>query len=237
MIPKIIHYVWLSGEEKPQLIKDCISSWRKQMPDFEVREWSMESVRDIKSDFLHEAIAARKWAFATDFLRFYIIYHYGGIYLDSDVYVFRSLTPLLGMSGFTSLEGSAITRTERNKNVDFGLEAAVFGAVKNSPWIKGILSFYETKHFINKPKFYLSIIAPKVMWRQTESLGLRKVLSFQRLKGNVIILPMDTLSCIADGRLYSETEIDKKCIGDINPVKYAVHLCSNSWGWEGQNIA
>lgn len=27
MIPKIIHYCWFSGEEKPIFIQKCIKSW------------------------------------------------------------------------------------------------------------------------------------------------------------------------------------------------------------------
>ena len=77
MIPKIIHYVWLSGDEKPQLIKDCIQSWRDKLIGYEIREWKMSDVDNIDSAFLKEAIKSRKWAFATDFLRYYIIYKYG----------------------------------------------------------------------------------------------------------------------------------------------------------------
>ena len=76
MIPKSVHYVWLSGDKKPQLVKDCLASWRANLPEYEIREWTYEDVKDIKSDFLQEAIEHRKWAFATDFLRFYIIYNY-----------------------------------------------------------------------------------------------------------------------------------------------------------------
>ena len=77
MIPSVIHCVWLSGEDKPQLIKNCIESWKKVMPDFEIKEWSMNDIINIKSNFLHDAIKAKKWAFATDFLRVYLLYHYG----------------------------------------------------------------------------------------------------------------------------------------------------------------
>lgn len=46
MIPKIIHYCWFGYNKKPGLIKKCIASWRKYMPDWEIREWN-ESNYDV----------------------------------------------------------------------------------------------------------------------------------------------------------------------------------------------
>lgn len=233
MIPKIIHYVWLSGDEKPQLIQECIRSWHENLPGYEIREWNMSDVEYIESQFLKDAIAARKWAFATDFLRFYIIFNYGGIYMDSDVYVYRDFSPLLDCAGFTSFEASAILRTERKKPaVDFALEAAIFGAEKGSPWIDNILKFYSTVQFKNDPEFFRSIIAPKVMWRLTLPLGLRNVFSFQVLDGDVRIYPSDTLSCIADYSLYKSSVEHFQNVGNLNPLKFACHMCNNGWGWQ-----
>ena len=193
----------------------------------------MNDVENIESPFLKDAITAKKWAFATDFLRFYIVYHFGGIYMDSDIYVYRNFKGLLDCDGFTSLEGSAILRTEtKKKDVAFGLEAAVFGAVKHSPWIKNVLDFYSDKRFINTPEFCLSIIAPKTFWRQSLPFGLREVFSFQKLEGNVAIYPLDTLSCIADYNLYGLSAVDFKKVGIENPLRYACHLCNNGWGWQ-----
>lgn len=232
MIPKTIHYVWLSGDEKPSLVNDCIRSWIQCMPNYKIKEWSMEDIIHIDSPFLHDAISARKWAFATDYLRFYIIYHYGGIYMDSDVYTYRSFDPFLDSKGFTSLEGSGILGTEKSKLPDFGLEAAVFGAEKGSPWISHVLSFYANLRFVNKPSFYMSIMAPKVLWKQSERFGLRKVLSFQILDGDIRIYPLDTLSCVADPKFYQLTREDYKLLGERNPLRYACHVGSNSWGWQ-----
>ena len=233
MIPKVIHYVWLSGDEKPQLIRDCIQSWRYKLPDYQIREWTMADVESIDSKFLHDAIAARKWAFATDFLRYYIIYHNGGIYMDSDIYVFRDFEPFLDAGGFTSFEMSGIMSSEGNKKgIDYGLEAAVFGAEKGSKWIKHILDYYMTIQFKNDPNFFLSIIAPKIMWERSKDFGLRTIMSFQRIDGDVRIYPGDTLSCIADYSLYGLSRNDYNKLSEVNPLKFAVHLCNNSWGWK-----
>ena len=154
IIPKIIHCVWLSGEEKPQLIKDCIASWRSTMPDFEIKEWGMEDIKDIASFFLKDAINARKWAFATDFLRVYILYHYGGIYMDMDVYVYRSLSPFLVHKAFSGIEfwpGLYCSTIKKKKIGGIGIDAAIMGAVKGHKWIGDILSYYDNKTFIFMP--------------------------------------------------------------------------------------
>lgn len=234
MIPKLVHYVWLSGEEKPELVKQCLDSWKRNLPDYTIKEWSMKDVEHISSPFLHEAIAARKWAFATDFLRFYIVYHHGGIYMDSDVYIYRNFDPLMDAHGFTSFEGSEILCTEvKKKRQVFALEAAVFGAEKESEWIKYVLSFYEGKHFVNKQSFYMKILAPKVFWVQTVKFGLREIPSFQRLEPGICIYPVDTLSCIADFKLYGLDSFNEfERIGEINPLRFCCHLCNNGWGWQ-----
>lgn len=234
MIPKQIHYVWLSGEEKPKLVKDCLESWKTKLPNYEVKEWTMDDVKNISSEFLHDAIAARKWAFATDYLRFYIIYHFGGIYMDSDVYVYRSFDPLLDCNGFTSLEESGILCTEQGKLQNFGLEAAVFGAMKGSPWIKNILDFYATLRFKNTSEFCLSIMAPKVMWKRTLPFGLRQVPSFQVLDGRIKIYGYGCFSCIVDERLFGLQVRDYERYGEIDPTRIACHLGLNSWGWQGK---
>lgn len=233
MIPKIIHYVWLSGEAKPESIQRCLDSWKRNLPGFEIREWTMKDVENIDSTFLKGAIRARKWAFATDFLRFNIIYEIGGVYLDSDVYVLRDLSPLMDCAGFTALEGSGILFPEQyGKIQDFGLEAAAFGAEPHSPWIKSILDFYSDLEFHDSQEFMHRIIAPKVMWARSERIGLRRVPSFQQLEGDVRIYPLDTISCIADWSLYATVPGDVEKVMALNPCRYAVHMCANSWGWK-----
>ena len=75
MIPKKIHYCWFGGNELPPLAIKCIQSWRKYCPDFEIIEWN-ENNFDVNScDYIKEAYSAKKWAFVSDYARFYILYH------------------------------------------------------------------------------------------------------------------------------------------------------------------
>lgn len=83
MIPKIIHYCWLSGDEVPENLKKCMDSWKKIIPDYEFVKWDFTKFDKSSSAWVSEAFDNRKYAFACDYIRLYAVYNYGGIYLDS----------------------------------------------------------------------------------------------------------------------------------------------------------
>lgn len=237
IIPKVIHCVWLSGEEKPQMIKDCIASWRATMPDFEIKEWGMEDVRSIDSLFLQDAINAKKWAFATDFLRVYILYHYGGIYMDMDVYVYRSLDPFLVHNAFSGIEfWPGLYRATVNKTHIKGvcIDAAIMGAVKGHKWIGDILSYYEGKRFISSPKEYMKMVMPNIIAQISLDYGFTSVPTFQILKNEVYLYPPDVFSAVYKNPilLIDSTEKAYKRYGDYDNIRYSCHLCANSWGYQ-----
>lgn len=104
MIPKIIHYCWFGGNKLPENVKKCIESWKKYMPDYEIKRWDETNYDINKCDFIKEAYENKKWAFVSDFARVDILYTYGGIYLDTDVKVLRSFNDLLQLDGFCGFE-------------------------------------------------------------------------------------------------------------------------------------
>lgn len=103
MIPKKIHWCWFSGEAKPALVRMCVASWRKHCPDWEIREWTLADFDEVKvPPFFAEAIKANKWAFASDWARFWIVHREGGVYLDSDVELVAPIDDLVAGGGFFS---------------------------------------------------------------------------------------------------------------------------------------
>lgn len=94
-IPKVIHYVWFGKNPKTKSIKKCIASWRKYCPDYRIIEWNETNYNIRKNRYMYEAYKAKKWAFASDYARYDIIYQFGGIYLDTDVELVASMDPLL----------------------------------------------------------------------------------------------------------------------------------------------
>lgn len=134
-IPKIIHYVWVGGNEKSEDIKRCMKTWEKHLKDYEIIEWN-ENNFDINSNkFVKQAYEAKKWAYVSDYIRAYAIYNYGGIYLDTDVLVIDDLTSLLDNRAFVGYENPEYPFT------------AVFGAEKGHPFIKDMLDYYDEISF------------------------------------------------------------------------------------------
>lgn len=137
MITKKIHYCWFGGNERSDLAKKCIESWKKYCPDYEIIEWN-ESNFDLECcDFVKEAYQAKKWAFVSDYARLKIIYDNGGIYLDTDVELIKSLDPLLKEKCYFGEETIGYVNT--------GLG---FGAEKNNPIIQMMLNEYNGRHFM-----------------------------------------------------------------------------------------
>ena len=139
MIPKRIHYCWFGDEPLGEIETKCLESWKKNLPDYEIIAWLKGDLDSRHPIWVHQAVEAQKYAFAGDYIRLYALYHYGGIYLDLDVEVLRSLDPFMHHKSFIGLDYIG----------DF--EAAVIGSVPRLNWIRSVMRIYETKSFfINK---------------------------------------------------------------------------------------
>lgn len=135
MIPKIIHYVWVGHNLKSKLIQECIATWKEKLPDYQFIEWNEDNFDMHENKYIEQAYKAKKWAFVSDYIRAKAIYEQGGIYLDTDVRVIASLTPLLDNKAFIGFE---------NNNY---LSAAIFGAEKGHPFMQDILDYYKDRNF------------------------------------------------------------------------------------------
>lgn len=138
MIPKTIHYCWFGRGPKPKLVRKCIASWKKYCPDYTIIEWNEDNF-DISSAplFVRQAYEAKKWAFATDYIRLRILYDNGGIYMDTDVELIRSPELLLNNKVYFGFE--------YDYRVASGLGC---GAEKHAPVLLELMEPYETKPFI-----------------------------------------------------------------------------------------
>lgn len=235
MIPKIIHYCWFGGAEKSPLIKKCIATWRKVMPDYELREWNEKNF-DLEHavPFVKEAFAARKWAFIADYVRLYAMFTEGGVYMDTDVKVMRRFDEFLPYSFFTCqeshpdifVEGSVNADGTRNQAFDqvlgIGLCSAVMGAEKGCPYLKSCLDFYSTIHFDveHKDDFVIVNLIAKVL----EQYGYR-----YRLEPDQLL----SIPTAPDGRQYAPMLIKEPWVfagmTTLRDDSYAIHLYNGSW--------
>lgn len=140
MIPKIIHYCWFGKNEKSTLLLNCIKSWQKYCPDYEIIEWN-ESNFDVNfSQYTSEAYNSKKWAFLSDVARLWAVYNFGGIYLDTDVELNNSLDSLLSYNAWFA--------SEDVKSVNTGMG---FGAQKHNTLVYNLLKDYDNAHIDHVP--------------------------------------------------------------------------------------
>ena len=137
-IPKKIHYCWFGNNPKPDIVLNCIESWKKYLPDFEIVEWNESNYDYLKIDYTKEAYEAKKWAFVSDYARFDILSQHGGIYLDTDV---EFLQPLPN----SYLENEAFTAMESTGMVSPGL---IYATIPNTEFLGNIIKKYQSMHFI-----------------------------------------------------------------------------------------
>ena len=136
-IPKIIHYCWFGGSEIPLNDRKCMESWKKYCPDYEIIQWDENNYDVTQIPYTKEAFESERWAFVSDYARLDVLYRYGGIYLDTDVELVRSLDDLLELKGFSGLE-------KRTYHFNSGLG---MGAIKGHPLLSELLQLYFKKHF------------------------------------------------------------------------------------------
>ncbi|MDE7407268.1 MAG: glycosyl transferase [Muribaculaceae bacterium] len=137
MIPKIIHYCWLSNDPVPAQLQRCIDTWKPLLPDYEIWLWDFERLGDDLNDWVREAFNAKKYAFAADYVRAYALYNYGGIYMDSDVELLKSFDPFLHLPYMMCRESGTDS-----------IEAACIGAEKGHPFFKALVEYYHDRHFV-----------------------------------------------------------------------------------------
>lgn len=145
MIPKKIHYFWFGKNKIGALSEKCLKSWSEKMPDYEINLWNEDNLP--KDAWLSwEYIGQKKFAFASDYARYYILYHHGGIYFDTDVEAVKSFDNLLENKCFLGYE-------ESNR-----LNSAVVGAEKGSKFVEVCMELMESNYRQKKP----FLIAPEL---------------------------------------------------------------------------
>lgn len=145
MIPKIIHYCWFGGKDLPKSAQKYISSWKRYFPDYEIRRWD-ESNFDVNIiPYTQEAYSAKKYAFVSDYARFWILYNYGGLYFDTDVEVIKNMDDIVARGPFMGCEGTA---QERASATSLGVAPGLgLGVNPGLGLYEDILKIYQSKHF------------------------------------------------------------------------------------------
>ncbi|MCD8182119.1 MAG: glycosyl transferase [Bacteroides sp.] len=146
MIPKIIHYCWFGRNPLPPLAVKCIESWKRYLPDYEIKEWNEDNFDMNSIPYTREAYEARKYAFVSDYARFYILYHHGGLYFDTDVEVIKPLDDIIERGAFMGCENEA---GQENGATVLAVNPGLGLGCKPRPGLYAeILELYEGLHFL-----------------------------------------------------------------------------------------
>lgn len=215
-IPKIIHYCWFGGKPLPPLAEKCISSWKKYLPDYEIKQWDETNfdVNGIK--YTAQAYEAKKYAFVSDYARFIILYQYGGLYFDTDVEIIKPLDDIISNGPFMGCEIKYVTDgSAKNLGVNPGLG---IGSYSGHLIYKGIIDLYQNLSFINEDG---SLSRKTVVEHTTEFLckkGLVNTPNIQSI-GDLKIYPKEYF-CPID---YKTNQIE------ITNETRTIHHYSGSW--------
>ena len=205
-IPKVIHYCWFGDDAMPQKAIDCINSWKKYCPDYEIVKWDESSFDINKYQFAKEAYENKKWAFVADIARLDIIYNNGGIYLDTDVEIIKNIDELLKYDFYIGFESDEYVNT--------GLG---FGAKKNSKIILENLKKYENISFSNTENIS-SVACPIITSNLLKEKGFKMNNSLQ-IVNNCALFPKDYF-CPMD---YNTGAVD------ITNNTFSIHHYIASW--------
>ncbi len=212
MIPKKIHYCWLSNDPYPEKIEKCINSWKEKLPDYEIIKWDLNRFPLEKSLWVKQAYEARKYAFAADYIRLYALATEGGIYLDSDVEVLKSFDDLLDFPYFVCKENSPQ-----------GIEAATIGAEKGCRWIERCLDYYRDRCFIDRGGRKDCMVLPSVLKNTiSQYFTIVEVKSPKEIKSSydkVYLLPKEFFS--------PKNYVTKKI--KVTANTYSIHHFASNW--------
>ena len=175
MIPKIIHYCWFGRNPLPELAQKCIASWKKYLPDYEIKEWNEDNFDVNIIPYTAEAYKAKKYAFVSDYARFWILYKYGGIYFDTDVEVIRPIDDIIERGNFMGFETDPKPQLKADAS-----EASINPGLGI---IKKMLDFYEGKHFVHEAVMKNQITVVHIATQVLRENGLKDLVGIQEVAG------------------------------------------------------
>jgi len=220
LIPKKIHYVWFS-DEMPLKIQNYIEGWKKHCSDYEIIRWNANNFDVSRHKWVEQAVSHKKWAFATDYIRFWAVYNYGGIYLDSDVEILRPF-------GEELAEFPYFLGMEKTKGI---IEGAIFGAEAKTEWVKDCLDYYENRDFVLGENKFDLLPLPYIMLKIFKSkYGLSLIENpkdFDKNSGKIQILPPKYFSPKRWNEPYAK----------VYECTMAIHHFNGTWSNVGNNSA
>lgn len=230
-IPKIIHMTWFSGDPYPPSLIKCMDTWKKVLPDFEVKLWNMEMARALDIPYVNEALDAKKWAFAGDVVRAYAVWRDGGVYMDTDIWVLKRFDDFLkypmvffmetndytwnsgyNPDGCLDIEGHCLMPNHYVKGRQ--IQAAMFMGEKGHWASKKIVDYYKSQHFFKDDGTpNIEVISPSRYAKVLEENGFVYV---------------DKDQVLDDVRVFNSSYIALSK-SEVKKNSLAIHMAAHAW--------
>jgi CDP-glycerol glycerophosphotransferase len=213
-IPKIIHYCWFGGNPLPPKAIECIDSWKKYLPDYEIKEWNETNFDIHCCKYVEESYNAKKWAFVVDYVRYFVVYHEGGVYFDTDTEVIKPFDTLLNDDAFFGFGAK-------------GLTIPTFGAIKGHTALRRLINDYNNRSFIMKDGSFDTLTVNKTTERiLCDYYGLVMNGQEQLLIDNIRVYPKE---------YFFSTDWQTGII-TRNPNLFVIHYADGSWLSDDQKL-
>lgn len=217
MIPKTIHYCWFGRNPLPPSAIKCIESWKKYLPDYDIKEWNEDNFDVNIIPYTKEAYSVKKYAFVSDYARYWILYRYGGLYFDTDVEIINNMDHIIAKGPFMGFEQPS----EEVKKTNIGIEVAPGLGLGVNPGLglyNEILNYYATLHFLDEK----GCANPVTIVKHTTDILIKKGLKtnneLQYVDG-IWIYPWDVFC--------PQSYFTKKI--HISKDTVSIHLYNDSW--------
>lgn len=215
-IPKIIHYCWFGGNPLPKSALKCIGSWKKFFPDYEIKKWDETNFDFSANSYAKEAYDVGKYAFVSDYARFWILYNHGGVYFDTDVKVIKSFDDILKRGPFM---GRELTIKESEKLGALGVNAGLgLATYPRHPFYKDMLDLYKSLSFKNKEGESEPMTVVEYVSEKLKEKGLKNIHPVQEID-DIFIYPSDYFCPLSP--------VDLKMRKTVNT--HSIHEFSASW--------
>lgn len=208
-IPKLIHYCWFGQTEFPKELQKYMASWKQYLSDYEIIEWNESNFNVRMIPFVEEAYHAKKWAFVSDYVRLYALYHYGGVYLDTDVEIFKPLDSFLSHTFFCGFE-------KENQ-----LGSSLIGVAPGYYWIRELMKYYELRHFSMGDGRFDETPNTQIITASAIEKGLLLNDQYQTINEELFFYPREYFSPV-----YDCFNRYKAKVGDNT---FAIHYFEGSW--------
>lgn len=199
------------------------------MPDYEIKEWNEDNFDVSIIPYTQQAYEVKKYAFVSDYARFWILYHYGGVYFDTDVEVIKSFDDIIERGAFMGIEEGASLEGKPMVAPGLGL-----GVEAGNAFYKKMLDVYNSFSFLNQDGSLNTTTIVNYTTRELYAHGMKPLNEIQEIDGIWVypadfFCPMDSTTGITTltERTVSIHHYDASW-RDHRSWRYVLHLIKNT---------